>query len=80
VQEKQLPTLSEEELVKEAEILAGRPVEVEKLRDGRFVVLWMCFDVPPPTPGSTREEALKNFIEKIRALPVLPAEAPEATI
>lgn len=57
----QTPSLSE--LYAEAEKLAERPVEVEKLKNGKYVVLWMRFEVSPPKPGDTEEEALKNFLE-----------------
>lgn len=70
------------ELYAEAEKLAGRPVEVEKLKNGKLIVLWMRFEESPPKPGDTEEEALKNFIEKMRSLPstTLPEEEPPATI
>jgi len=55
-----------------AEGLAGRPVEVEQLQDGRFIVMWMRFDVPPPEPGSTEVEALERFIDKMLQLPKEP--------
>jgi len=50
-----------------AAAMAGRPVEVERLADGRFIVLWMRFEVNPPPPGVDAEEALKSFIAYMEA-------------
>ena len=52
-----------ENLLKKAESLAGRPVEVEKLSDGKFIVLWMSFASPPPPKEDTPEKALESFID-----------------
>lgn len=52
-----------EELLKKAEALAGRPVEIENLSDGKYIVLWMRFNSSPPPKADTPEEALKGFIE-----------------
>jgi hypothetical protein len=70
------------ELYAEAGKLAGRPVEVEKLKDGKFVVLWMRFEASPPEPGDTEEDALKNFIAKMQKLAptVLPEEEAPVSI
>jgi hypothetical protein len=50
--------------------LAGRPVDVDILPSGKFIVMWMSFDAPPPEPGATEEEALQNFIDKMLRRPV----------
>ena len=52
--------------------LAGRPVEVEKLQDGRFIVMWMRFETSPPEPASTEDGALQNFVDKMLQLPKEP--------
>jgi len=64
--------MTKEELYTKAAELAGRPVEVEKLTDGQFIALWMCFDVSPPKPAPTEEEALQNFIDKMLQMPKEP--------
>ncbi len=72
-----------EELYKEAERLAGRPVEVEKTTDGKFIVLWMHFQASPPPKGVTEEEALQGFIsmmlQRAGAGDTLPAEDTNGT-
>lgn len=55
-------------LYDKAEELAGRPVEVETLKDGQLIVLWMRFETSPPTPAATEKEALENFISKMLQL------------
>ena len=50
-------------LYKRAEELAGRPVEVSQLINGKFIVLWMAFEQDPPPADITEEGALKGFIE-----------------
>jgi hypothetical protein len=52
-----------EELFKTASDLAGREVEVEKLKDGRYVVLFMSLTENPPPKADTEEEALIAFIK-----------------
>ena len=52
-----------EELYAKASTLAGRDVEVEKTRDGKFIVLYMEFEASPPEKGKTESEALENFIK-----------------
>jgi len=54
-----------EELKAKAEVLAGRPLQVEKTKDGKWVVLWMAFRESPPPKGGTEQEALEFFIERI---------------
>jgi hypothetical protein len=58
-----------EELLKQAEQLVGRPIEVDKTSDGQFVVLWMNLNQSPPPKGKTPEEAVKNFIDYAAAMP-----------
>lgn len=55
-----------EGLLQEASDLAGRPVDVDRTKDGAFIVLYMCFGKKPPPKGSTREEALVKFIEHMK--------------
>jgi hypothetical protein len=43
--------------------LAGRPIEVEKTKDGKYIAIFMVFNESPPPKGDTEEEALKGFIE-----------------
>jgi len=50
-----------------ADELAGRPVEVEQTKDGKYIVLFMQFSQPPPPKGDTPEEALTGFIKKMEA-------------
>lgn len=52
-----------DELLKRAEELAGRPVELEQTQDKKWVVLYMTFERSPPPKGETQEEALRLFIE-----------------
>jgi len=63
------------ELYQEAERLAGRPVEVEQTKDGKFIVLWMHFQASPPPKGNTEEEALRGFISMM-----LQRQGSEATL
>lgn len=58
-----------EELLAKAAHLAGRPVEVEKLRDGSYIVLFMSLTGPPPPKAATPEKALENFIVWMEAMP-----------
>jgi uncharacterized protein YbjT (DUF2867 family) len=55
-----------QELLEEASKLAGRPVEVEQLADGQYIVLWMRFEESPPPKAATPEEALRGFIEHMK--------------
>jgi hypothetical protein len=55
-----LPSI--EDLYAKAESLAGRPVEVDRLKNGQYVALWMRFDVPPPKSADSEVGALENFI------------------
>jgi hypothetical protein len=52
-----------EELYAKAEQLAGRPVEVDQTKDGKFIVLWMSFGRSPPPKADTEVLALEGFIE-----------------
>lgn len=53
-------------LLKQAEELAGRPVEVESTTDGKYVVLYMAFEKSPPPKSDTEEGALVAFIEMMK--------------
>lgn len=69
-----------EALYQKACELAGRPVEVEKLKTGKFVVLWLRFDHKPPEPAPTEEAALQAFIELFENEPALKEDAVDATM
>lgn len=63
-------------LLKKAEELAGRKLEVERTKDGSFIVLYMCFGKSPPPKGKSPEEALQGFIDYMeRSRPVDPGTA-----
>ena len=62
--------MTKEELYAKAAELAGRPIEVEQLKDGRFIAMWMRFESPPPLPSMTEDGALLNLINMLSALPV----------
>jgi hypothetical protein len=51
-----------EKLKADAEAIVGRPIEIQKTNDGKYIVLWMSFNSPPPPKGGTEEEALLNFM------------------
>lgn len=63
-----------EQLYKEAEELAGRPVEVDRTADHKFIVLYMVFEQSPPPKADTEEGALKAFIDWIKGRKVEPTE------
>lgn len=56
-----------DELLQEASDLVGRPVDVDRTKDGAFIVLYMCFGKKPPPKGKTREEAVLNFIDYMKS-------------
>lgn len=56
-----------EALYKEAATLAGRDVEVVDTTDGKKIVEWFCFDVSPPPKAESEEEALRGFVEMMKA-------------
>lgn len=58
-----------DELIKKASELVGRDVEVEKLKDGKYIVLFMSLTESPPPKGNTPEEAVKAFVEWIEKRP-----------
>lgn len=58
-----------EELLKRAAELAGREVEVEKVKDGKYIVLFLSLTSPPPPKGETPEKALENFITWMEGMP-----------
>lgn len=55
-----------ETLLAEAEGLAGRKLEVDRTKDGKFIVLFMRFGSKPPPKAGSREEALEVFIEYMK--------------
>ena len=57
-----------EKLLKKAEELAGRPIEVTKTSDGKHIVLWMRFGASPPPKEDTPEQALRSFIDMLLKL------------
>lgn len=58
--------------------LAGREIEVERTKDGKYIALFMAFNESPPPKGSTPEEALDLFVKWAEARPKreLPEEIP----
>jgi len=66
------------ELMLRAAELAGRDIEVEKTKDGKYIVLFMSMTESPPPKGSTADEALEKFIAWAEARPKreLPDEVP----
>lgn len=46
-----------------AENLVGRELSAEKTQDGKFIVLYLNFQTPPPPKADTEEEAYKAFVE-----------------
>lgn len=54
---------------KEAEALLGRELEVEMTDDGKHIVLFMNFELPPPPKADTPEGAYKAFSDWYRGLP-----------
>jgi hypothetical protein len=50
-------------LKSELEKLIGREVEVVKTTDGKYIVLFMNFNCPPPPKCDTPEEAIERFAE-----------------
>lgn len=65
-----------DELYVQAEKLTGRPVEVEKTRDGKYIVLYMNLMSTPPPKADTEDDALTRFIEwyQVRKTDPLPNE------
>jgi hypothetical protein len=49
-----------------AEAIVGRPIEVEKTKDGKHIVVWINFNSAPPPKGDTEEEAIENFLNWIQ--------------
>jgi hypothetical protein len=66
------------ELMARAVELAGRDIEVEKTKDGKYIVLFMSMTESPPPKGATIDEALEKFIAWAEARPKreLPDEVP----
>lgn len=55
-------------LYAEAEKLAERPVEVQKVAGEKYAVVWLRYEVSPPEPADTEEGALRSFIAKMLQL------------
>ena len=51
------------ELYSKAVQLAGRSIEIEKTKDGKYIVVFMVLGHSPPPKGDTEKEALEKFIE-----------------
>ena len=64
--------MNELELKAEAEKLAGRPLEIVKTKDGRYVVEWFSYGYPPPPKSESELGALAGFVEHIRGLTISP--------
>lgn len=58
--------LNRDQLQAKADELAGRNVEVSETTDGKFAVLWLNFNSPPPPKADTPEEALQAFIDMLK--------------
>ena len=71
--------MSLEELKKKAEELAGYELDIDKTKDGKYIVLFMSLKETPPPKGATPEEALSLFIEwfEKRSKVNLPDPGPE---
>lgn len=52
-----------------AESLAGRRVDVDKTKDGLYIVLYLQFEQSPPPKGKTEVEALELFIKWMESKP-----------
>jgi len=50
------------QLLEKASTILGRDAEVEKTKDGKYIVLFMSLTTSPPPKGDTPEEALEKFI------------------
>jgi len=53
--------MSKEELEKKIEGILGE-CEVEKLKNGKYIVLYMSLVSSPPPTGNTPEEAMEKFL------------------
>lgn len=60
-------TDTEKSLYAKAKAITGREVEVQQTKDGRFIVLYMCFGKKPPPKGATPKEALRLFVDYMEA-------------
>jgi len=67
------------ELYAKAVELAGREVEVERTKDGKYIVLFLSFNESPPPKGATPDAALEAFIAWAEARPKkdLPDDVPK---
>src|SRR5688572_20321201 len=67
-----------DELHQEVSLYLGRVAEIERLKDGQYIVLFMSFSEVPPPKGATPEEAMENFLSWWKSRNV--SEAPEADL
>ena len=65
------------ELLDQAAVLVGRPVEVVRTKDGKYIVEWLSHDTPPPPKGDTEEAALREFIAYVTRMPKDPGPPDE---
>jgi hypothetical protein len=68
------------ELYAQAAELLGREVEVVPTTDGKYIALFLRFDRSPPRKGHTEEEALRFFVEDLRAFKATEQAALEAKL
>jgi len=50
------------QLLEKASTILGRDAEVEKTKDGKYIVLFMSLTTSPPPKGDTPEDALEKFV------------------
>lgn len=60
--------------------LVGRPVEVERTKDGKYIVLFMALGFPPPPKGDDEKGALEAFLSWAEGIPGLFAALSEADL
>jgi hypothetical protein len=53
---------SSEDIYAEATALLGRDFEVDRTKDGKYIVLYMNFNSPPPPKGESELDAVERFI------------------
>ena len=54
------------DLYRKAKEACGRDVEVEKTKDGKYIVLWLSFSASPPPKADCAEDALESFIKHVK--------------
>ena len=69
-----------QKLYEKAAELAGRTVEVEKTKDGKYIVLFLVLGASPPPKGDTEQEALEKFIEWGKDMPAHLSSLPEVDL